>query len=87
LRLRILKTNHIIPPKIARLANETLTPIPASAPTDRAVPLLVLVGLTLLEAVEDTVGTIVEDEDVVDDKAEDDVKDGPTIAAMVIAPA
>jgi hypothetical protein len=61
--------------------------MPASAPTDRAVPLLVLVGLTLLEAVEDIVGTIVEDEDVVDDKEEDDVKDGPTIAAMVIAPA
>jgi hypothetical protein len=47
----------------------------------------VLVGLPLLEAVEDIVGNIVEDEDVVDGKAEDDVEDGPTITAMVIAPA
>jgi hypothetical protein len=83
----LLKTNHVIPPKIARPANETPTPIPASAPTDRFFPSLALVGLTLLEAVGDVVDNTVEDKDVLDDIAEDDADDGPMVAAMVIAAA
>jgi hypothetical protein len=59
--------------------------MPASAPTERAFPLPLLIGLTLLNTVKDVVSTTVEDGYVVDDTG-DNVADVPSVAAIVIAP-